>query len=41
MKATTLHKRTSEAISKTVENPSNLENADADPIPPMNAIGAT
>jgi len=27
--------------SSTVERPSSRENADADPMPPMNAIGAT
>jgi len=41
MKEITLHRRTSEAISKMVENPSNRENEDADPMPPMNAMGAT
>jgi len=41
MKEITLHKRTSVAISRNVEKPSSRENADADPMPPMNAIGAT
>jgi len=41
MKEITLHRRTSEAISKMVENPSNRENEDADPMPPMKAMGAT
>src|SRR5207249_11851326 len=41
MKAITLHKRTRVAISRNVEKPSSRENADADPMPPMNAIGAT
>jgi hypothetical protein len=40
-KENTLHKRIRETRSKSVENPRSREKADADPIPPMNAIGAT
>src|SRR2546430_12276413 len=41
MNEITVHKRTSVTTSRTVENPRSRENADAEPIPPMNAMGAT
>ena len=36
-----VHSRIRVTRSSTVEMPSSRENADADPMPPMNAIGAT
>jgi len=36
-----IHSRVRVTRSSTVEKPSSRENADADPMPPMNAIGAT
>ena len=36
-----VQERTSVRMSKSVEAPSSRENADAEPIPPMNAIGVT
>src|SRR5439155_18381987 len=36
-----VQKRTSVTTSRTVENPRSRENADAEPMPPMKAMGAT
>src|SRR5205823_7247427 len=41
MKEITLHKRSRVTTSSTVERPRSRENADADPMPAMNAMGAT
>src|SRR3989442_4569364 len=41
MNAITIHRTTRVTTSRRVANTSNRENADAEPSPPMNAIGAT